>query len=74
MIIRKSTLRILLIVFVLMLITLACVGGVDSGNANLNLNGDNPSIQGTQAVSATATFGAAQFQIQLTAIAEKKAP
>lgn len=71
---QKTTLRILLIVFVLMLTSLACVGGVDSGNANLNLNENNPSIQGTQAVSATATFGAEQFQIQLTAIAEKKGP
>lgn len=74
MIIRKSTLRILLIVFILMLTSLACVGGVDNGSANLNLNGNNPSIEGTQAVSATATFGAEQFQIQLTAIAERNEP
>ena len=71
---RKTTLRILLIAFILAAASLACVGGVDNGNSNLTSDPNRPALQGTQAVSATATYGAEQFQIQLTAIAEQHQP
>lgn len=71
---KKATLRILLIVIILASASLACVGGVDNSNSNLQSNPNQPAQQGTQAVSATATFGAEQFQIQLTAIAEQNQP
>jgi hypothetical protein len=71
---KRATLRILLVVFILAVASLACVGGVDNNSSSLQLNGRQPELQSTQAVSATATYGAEQFQIQLTAIAEQKTP
>jgi hypothetical protein len=71
---KNSKLQILLVVIVLMAASLACVGGADKGNANLQSNSNHSAAQGTQAVSATATYGAKQFQIQLTAIADQNQP
>lgn len=71
---KKATLRILLIIIILATVSLACIGGVDNNNPNLQSEPNQPARQGTQAVSATATYGAGQFEIQLTAIAEQYKP
>ncbi len=71
---NRALIGILLIIIVLASASLACVSGFDNRSSNLRLNGETPELQGTQAVSATATYGASQFQIQLTAIAEQKSP
>ena len=62
---KQVTARILLILLILILATLACIGGgdpVDSSSAG--------QVQVTQAAEATATYGAEQFHLQLTAQAE----
>ena len=63
---KQVTARILLIILVLILATLACIGGggdpVDGANTG--------QVQVTQAAAATATYGAEQFHLQLTAQAE----
>jgi len=57
---NKATIRILLIIIILTLASLACVGGGGDGG----ITGD-----GTSLYDATATYGAEQFHIQLTEIA-----
>lgn len=71
---EKVILRLLLIAFILVIASMACVGGVDNSDQISQNNVEHPSIKGTQAVSATATFGAEKLQIQLTAIAEQRSP
>jgi hypothetical protein len=67
---NKATIRILLIILILALAALACVGGGGDG-----VTGDGSSTAGgnsaldTQSANATATYGAEQFHIQLTAVA-----
>jgi hypothetical protein len=56
---NRATTRILLIILVLTLASLACVGGGDGG-----ITGN-----GSSWFDATATYGAEQFHIQLTEIA-----
>jgi hypothetical protein len=53
---------------VLALASLACVGGGGDVNSNSNVTGSG--IQATQSAGATATYGAQQFHLQLTAIAD----
>ena len=64
----KLTLRILLICLILAFAVLACVNGGDGTNSSTtsSTSGNNISTFGPD---ATATYGAEQFQIQLTAIA-----
>ncbi len=67
----KLTARILLICIILALAVMACVNGGDGNSSSTNssstdIPGSNVSPYGPD---ATATFGAEQFQIQLTAIA-----
>ncbi len=64
----KLTVRILLICLVLAFAALACVNGGDgnSSSANSSATGSNRAATGPD---ATATYGAEQFSIQLTAIA-----
>jgi hypothetical protein len=66
----KATARILLILLILALAMLACV---DGGNGGTTGNGtpavDNSGALNVQAADATATYGAEQFYIQLTAVA-----
>jgi hypothetical protein len=69
----KATARILLIILILALAALACVrgGGGDGGVAkdgSLSVNNNTP--QDMWSADATATYGAEQFHIQLTAIAQ----
>lgn len=69
----KATYRSLLIILVFAMAALACVSGGDS-NSSGSLPGSNGSDQMSISAKATATYGAEQFQIQLTAIAEQKRP
>ena len=64
----KLTVRILLIGLILAVAVLACVNGGDgnSSSTNSSNSGNNVSVFGPD---ATATYGAEQFEIQLTAIA-----
>ena len=71
---KKSVLRILFILLIFAIVSMACIGGVDDGSAQKILSDNQISARETQSISATATFGAEQFQIQLTAIAEQKTP
>jgi hypothetical protein len=57
---NRVTTRILLIVLILALASLACVGGGGDGGITGN---------GSSWFDATATYGAEQFHIQLTEIA-----
>ena len=66
----KVTARIFLILLILSLATLACVGG-DGGGASGGLNPGDPN---SSAVNATATYGAEQFHLQLTAQARAPGP
>jgi hypothetical protein len=63
---KQVTARILLIILILIFATLACIGGggdpVDSTSPG--------QVQVTLAAEATATYGAEQFHLQLTAQAE----
>jgi len=65
----KLTVRILLICLILAVAVLACInGGEGNGSSSNNsTGGNNVSVYGPD---ATATYGAEQFQIQLTAIAK----
>ena len=64
----KPTIRILLICLILAFAALACVNGGDGNGSSSNSSntGDSVSAFGPD---ATATYGAEQFEIQLTAIA-----
>lgn len=65
----KLTARILLICLILAVAALACVNGGDGNSSSTNNSGsgNNVSVYGAD---ATATYGAEQFHIQLTAIAD----
>ena len=73
---KKIIAYMLLIILVLIMMTFSCVSG-GGGNINGADSGaassccDTPNVQATQATSATETYGAEQFYIQLTAIAEQ---
>jgi hypothetical protein len=75
---KKVVVRILLILLVLTLVALACIGGGGDQNGSNSDAGtsaaDHPVInaQATLSAGATATFGAEQFHLQLTAIAKQK--
>lgn len=71
---HKANYHILFILLLLAFAALACVGGVDNGPTGAMLGVRNNSSQMNISVMATATFGAEQFQAQLTAIAEQKSP
>ncbi len=64
----KLTVRILLICLILAAAALACVNGGDGNSSSTNgsVSGNNISVYGPD---ATATYGAEQFHLQLTAIA-----
>ncbi len=64
---NRLTIRILLIIFVLAMSALACVDGGDGSSlgGNGSLAGNNTSVS---SLDATATFGAEQFHLQLTAV------
>lgn len=73
---KKTTARIILILIILILATVACVGGGEGYESN---SAGTPqadifgiSIQATQSADVTATYGAEQFHLQLTAIAEQE--
>jgi len=65
---NKRTTRILLIIFVLAIAALACVDGGDGSSfgGNGTWTGDSSTAS---SLDATATFGAEQFHLQLTAVA-----
>jgi flagellar basal body-associated protein FliL len=66
----KATARLLLIILILALAILACVGGGDgviTGKGTPSV-GNNGALS-AQSADATATYGAEQFYIQLTAVA-----
>jgi len=67
---NKLKARILLIVIVLVMAALACVDGGDGSTlgGKSNWTGNRSSVT---SLDATATFGAEQFHIQLTAVAPK---
>jgi hypothetical protein len=75
---KKVVVRILLILLVLILAALACIGGGGDQNgsnsdAGTSAAGHQPiNAQATLSAGATATFGAEQFHLQLTAISEQK--
>jgi len=65
---KRVTAQILLILLILALACMACVGGGGDANGVGNVTGS--SLQATQSAGATATYGAQQFHLQLTAIAD----
>jgi hypothetical protein len=75
---KKAAARILLILLVLTLTALACVGGGGDQNGSSSDTGTSAAghqpmnAQATMSAGATATYGAEQFHLQLTAIAEQK--
>lgn len=65
----RPTIRILLIILVLAFAALACINGGDgdtSGGSSLT----GSSSQSAGGPDATATYGAEQFHLQLTAVAQ----
>jgi hypothetical protein len=70
---RKATAGILLIILILAFAALACVGG-GGGDGGVARDGsqliNNNASQEVWSADATATYGAEQFHIQLTAIAQ----
>jgi preprotein translocase subunit SecG len=64
----KLTLRILLICLILAVVVLACINGGDGSSSSTNSSTSENNISAF-GPDATATYGAEQFQIQLTAIA-----
>jgi len=64
----KLTARILLICLILAVAAIACVNGGDGNSSNTNSSGTGNSVSAF-GPDATATYGAEQFHIQLTAIA-----
>jgi hypothetical protein len=69
----KATARIILIILILAVAALACVGG-GGGDGGVARDGsqliNSSNSQDIGSADATATYGAEQFHIQLTAIAE----
>ncbi|MEW5871755.1 MAG: hypothetical protein AB1894_20980 [Chloroflexota bacterium] len=65
--------KLLIIALVLIIFSLAITACVDDGSNNANgIQGRSPFVQQTlSANAATATFGAEQFNLQLTAMAER---
>ena len=72
---RKLIATLLLILLILALGALACTGGGDgSQTKNATVNVQSPGMQATMSANATATYGAEQFHIQLTAMADEAQP
>jgi len=75
---KKVVIRIVLILLILTLAALACVGGGGDQNGSSSDGGTSAAghqpmnAQATISAGATATYGAEQFHLQLTAIAEQK--
>jgi len=75
---KKVVVSILLILLVFTLVALAWVGGGGDQNGSGSDTGTSQAghqplgAQATMSAGATATFGAEQFHLQLTAIAEQK--
>jgi hypothetical protein len=70
---NKTAVNIILAILLLTLATLACIGGGTGDDNNSNVEGSpQPGSQATgiSPVQATATYGAEQFHLQLTAIAQ----
>lgn len=65
----KNFFRILLIILVLAFAALACVDGVDGTNSRGSTLDSKGGIS-ARGLDATATYGAEQFYLQLTAIAQ----
>lgn len=70
---NKLSTRLLLIIIILALAAMACIGGGggDGDDSNHNKGGSNNQTV-THPADATATYGAEQLHIQLTAIAREK--
>jgi hypothetical protein len=64
----KLTVRILLICLILAVAALACVNGGDGNGSSTNSSNSVNRIS-VYGADATATYGAEQFELQLTAIA-----
>lgn len=71
---KKVTARILLIIIILSLAALACVGGGGGGSTNGAGDAAGGGMLATVSANATAAYGAEQFEIQLTAVAQPGAP
>ena len=65
---NKHTNRILLIIVILILAMLACINGGD-GNSSSNTVTTSGNASVSSGPDATATYGAEQFHLQLTAVA-----
>ncbi len=66
---------LLLVIFVLIISSLIGFRGeIVGADSRLNSNLNAPQLIATQSINATATFGAGQFKIQLTAIAAQEKP
>jgi len=63
---KKRAAVIIIIIMVLFLVTISCVGG-GGGDEDGAIK-----VQSTKAADATATFGAEQFHLQLTAISDQE--
>jgi hypothetical protein len=67
---NRLLIRILLVVLILLFAAMACVNGGDGSSSSNSLSGEQGSI--VSGLEATATFGAEQFHLQLTAISESE--
>ncbi len=63
---KKQIAVLILIIVLLFLATISCAGG--DGGDEIGSSG----VQATKAANATATFGAEQFHLQLTAISDQE--
>jgi len=63
---KKRAAVLILIILVLFLATISCIGG---GGGD---DGGSLKVQATTSANVTATFGAEQFHLQLTAISDQE--
>ena len=70
---KQAHIKLLLIILILAIATLACVGGGGARGSN-GQTASSARIQATQSAYATATYGAEQFELQLTARAQPGNP
>ncbi len=68
---KKLAICLLVFMLILLIGATACIKGGDGGGVN-NPTGSTTPAQSITPANATATYGAEQFHIQLTAIAEQE--
>ncbi len=70
---KKVLVTLMLLMILLVIASMTFLDGESANQGAHNADTISPYYQSTQSANATATYGAEQFDIQLTAIANKKA-